>query len=66
MKPITYKDAKTYYTKALCDLAQEYSDYIFTAIEVMVEYGEDDDTKELINEWTQIRHTIICELGLAN
>lgn len=46
----------------LFDLACEYSNYVFTALSFVCDYGMDDDTKKVIDEWHALRNTIVTEI----
>jgi len=48
----------------LLDLAKQYSMFIYVATSQLCE-GYNADIAELVKQWASVRHTILCELGIA-
>ena len=48
----------------LLDLAKQYSMFIYVATSQLCE-EYDADIVRLVKQWAAIRHTILCELGIA-
>lgn len=52
--------------QSMITCAEGYSTLILNSINVAISLDMDTDTlKKIIDEWIQIRHTIICELGIV-
>lgn len=47
---------------AMTSAAKSYSVLIFRAIDFTCKYGTDNNVRDVINSWCDVRHTIIAEL----